>query len=283
MGKDVCAELPAAKELFDRANEILGYDLADICFNGPEEKLFSTEHAQPALFVTSMASLAKLRSTEPDVVSSATVTAGLSLGEYSALCFAGVMSFEDALRVVRARGQAMQAAADANPSGMVAIIGMDLEKLTPLVEEARAEDVLEIANLLCPGNIVCSGNNEACERLGKLATDAGAMKVIPLSVAGAFHTSLMQSAVERLTQVLHEVEFNPPTIPVVSNVDAQPHSDPAEIKELLAKQVVSPVRWEESVRTMLGTGIESCYEIGSGKVLRGLMRRIERKFPVTNI
>ena len=201
MGKEACEALPAAKELFDRANEILGYDLSEICFNGPSEKLSSTEHAQPALFVSSMASLEKLKAESPDVVASATVTAGLSLGEYSALCFAGVMSFEDGVRVVRARGQAMQAAANANPSGMVAILGMEADKLESLCDEARGDDVLQIANLLCPGNIVCSGDTSACERLGSLAEAAGAMKVIPLAVAGAFHTSLMQSAVERLAGV----------------------------------------------------------------------------------
>ena len=283
MGKEVHDALPAAKDLFDRANEILGYDLAEICFNGPPEKINSTEHAQPALFVSSMASLEKLKAENPDVVSSATVTAGLSLGEYSALCFAGVMSFEDGVRVVRARGQAMQAAADANPSGMVAILGVAADKLESLCDEARGDDVLQIANFLCPGNIVCSGDTAACERLGKLAEAAGAMKVIPLAVAGAFHTSLMQAAVERLTGVLSEVELKAPTVPVVSNVDAKPHTDPAEIKELLTKQVVSPVRWEDSVRTMLGSGVEQFYEIGTGKVLRGLMKRIERKFPFENV
>lgn len=283
MGKEVCDALPAAKELFDRANEILGYDLTEICFNGPEEQLNSTEHAQPALFVSSMASLEKLKAEQPEVVDSATVTAGLSLGEYSALCFAGVMSFEDAVRVVRARGQAMQAAADANPGGMVAILGMEADKLEPLCDEARGDDVLQIANLLCPGNIVCSGDTSACERLGPLAESGGAMKVIPLAVAGAFHTSLMQSAVERLTAVLGEVELKAPTLPVVSNVDSKPHTDPAEFKELLAKQVVSPVRWEDSVRTMLDSGVEQFYEIGTGKVLRGLMKRIERKFPFENV
>lgn len=283
MGKEVCEALPAAKALFDRAGEILGFDLTEVCFTGPKEKLDATEYAQPALFVASMASLEKLKAEQPEVVDSATVTAGLSLGEYSALCFAGVMDFEDALRVVQARGQAMQAAADANPSGMVAILGMDAEKLQALCDEARGAEVLEIANYLCPGNIVCSGDTSACERLAALADAAGAMKVIPLAVAGAFHTSLMGAAVDRLAAVLSEVELKSPTIPVVSNVDAKPHTDPTEIKDLLAKQVVSPVRWEDSVRSMLASGVEQFYEIGTGKVLRGLMKRIDRKFPFENI
>ncbi len=283
MGQEVCDSLPAAKALFSQANDILGIDLAEICFSGPEEKLNATEFAQPALFVSSMASLEKLKAEKPEAIEAATVTAGLSLGEYSALCFAGVISFEDAVQVVRTRGLAMQAAADANPSGMVAILGVDAEKLQSLCDQAREGDVLEVANLLCPGNIVCSGDNAACERLGKLAEEAGAMKVIPLAVAGAFHTSLMQSAVEQLTQALDKVDLKPPRLPVVSNVDAQPHTDPGEIRQLLAKQVVSPVRWEDSVRTMLDGGVEEFYEIGTGKVLRGLMKRINRKFPFTNV
>lgn len=283
MGQEAYESLPAAKSLFQQANEILGFDLAEICFSGPDEKLNSTEYAQPALFVSSMASLEKLKAENPDAVEAATVTAGLSLGEYSALCFAGVISFEDAVQVVRTRGMAMQAAADANPSGMTAILGVDAEKLQALCDQARENEVLEIANLLCPGNIVCSGDNAACERLGKLAEEAGAMKVIKLSVAGAFHTSLMQSAVEQLSQALDKVELKAPDVPVVSNVDAKPHTDPDEIRELLAKQVVNPVRWEDSVRTMLDSGVEEFYEIGTGKVLRGLMKRINRKFPFNNI
>lgn len=282
MGRSLADALPQANDLLSRANDVLGYDLTKICFDGPAEQLNATEHAQPALFATSMAALEKLKAEAPESIDACTVTAGLSLGEYSALCFAGVMSFDDGLRVVRARGLAMQAAADANPGGMVAILGMDAAQLESLCDEARGDDVLQIANLLCPGNIVCSGDNTACERLGELADAAGAMKVIPLSVAGAFHTPLMQSAVDKLVETLAGVEMHTPRIPVVSNVDAQPHTDPEEIRSLLAKQVVSPVRWEDSVRAMLATGVEGFYEIGEGKVLRGLMKRIDRKFPFTN-
>lgn len=283
MGEEVANACPAARALFDQANTVLGYDLTEICFHGPEEKINATEHAQPALFVTSMAAFEKLRTENSAAAESVTITAGLSLGEYSALCFAGVMSFGDALRVVRIRGQAMQAAADANPSGMVAVLGMEAAKLEALCDEARGDGVLQIANYLCPGNIVCSGDNAACDRLGKLAGKAGAMKVIPLAVAGAFHTSLMQAAVERLTAALNDIEMNAPRIPVVSNVDAMPHTDPEEIRQLLTQQVVSPVRWEESITMMIESGVEEFYEIGSGKVLRGLMKRINRKFPFTNV
>lgn len=284
MGREVAEELPAARELFQQANDVLGYDLTRICFEGPSEQVHATEHCQPGLFVTSMASLEKLKADNPQAIEDCTIAAGLSLGEYSALCFAGVMSFEDALRIVRLRGQAMQTAADANPSTMVAVLGMEVAKIEQLCDEARGEDqVLQIANLLCPGNIVCSGDNAACEKLAELAKAAGAMKVLPLSVAGAFHTSLMQSAVQQLTEALNGIELKAPRIPVVSNVDAEPHTDPEEMRQLLTRQVVNPVLWEDSVCGMLETGTEEFYEVGAGKVLRGLMRRINRKVSVTNV
>lgn len=276
--------MPAARELYDRANEILGYDLAEICFHGPPDLINATQHSQPGLFVTSMASLEKLKAESPDVVQSCTVAAGLSLGEYSALCFAGVIAFEDALRTVRLRGQAMQQAADANPGGMVAILGLERSQVEQLCDEARAEgQILQVANLLCPANIVCSGHKDACRKLAELATSAGAMKAVSLTVAGAFHTEMMHSAVDQLADALGNIQMQPPNIPVVSNVDAKTHDDPDEIRQLLAQQVVSPVYWEDSIRTMLGSGVDAFYEIGAGKVLRGLMKRIERKVPVTNI
>lgn len=283
MGLELAEAVPTAKKLFEHANDVLGYDLAKICFEGPAELINATEHSQPALFVTSMAALEKLKLENPAAIEECTVAAGLSLGEYSALCFADVMSFEDGLTLVRKRGLAMQAAADATPSGMVAILGMDANQVSELCDAARGDGVLQIANLLCPGNIVCSGDAAACERIADQAADAGAMKAIPLAVAGAFHTSLMQPAVDQLVEALADVSMKTPRIPVVSNVDAQPHSDPEEIRQLLAKQVISPVRWEDSIATMMQSGVEEFYEIGAGNVLRGLMKRINRKFPFTNI
>jgi [acyl-carrier-protein] S-malonyltransferase len=194
------------------------------------------------------------------------------------------MEFEAGLRVVQERGRAMQAAADATSSGMVSVLGMEREQVEKLVVDARSDQVLEVANLLCPGNIVCSGETAACERLVTLATAAGAMKVIPLAVAGAFHTTLMESAVERLRKALADVPMQKPRIPVVSNVDARPHDDPNEIRELLIKQVCSQVRWEDSMRYLLDEqGITQFYEIGAGRVLAGLLKRIARKTPVENI
>jgi [acyl-carrier-protein] S-malonyltransferase len=278
MGRQLAESLPAARAIFDRANEILGYDLAQLCFQGPAEKLDSTVHSQPALFVTSLAALEWLKANQPDVVSSAGATAGLSLGEYTALVFAGVMTFDDGLRVVQQRGQAMQQAADATPSGMVSILGLARDQIEELCSQARGPgEVLQIANLLCPANIVVSGHKTACNKVAELATAAGAMKTIPLAVAGAFHTPIMQSAASRLTAALAAVKLQKPRIPVVSNVDAQPHDDPEEIRSLLVKQLVAPVRWEDSQRWLLSQGYAPQWEVGPGRVLRGLLKRIERK------
>jgi [acyl-carrier-protein] S-malonyltransferase len=284
MGAALAASLPMAQELFARAADILGYDLLELCTNGPAEKLNSTVYSQPALFVCSLAALEQLKQTSPDIVDSCAATAGLSLGEYTALVFADAMTFDDGLRVVQVRGQAMQGAADASPSGMVSVLGLERDKLQELVDQARGDDVLQLANFLCPGNIVVSGSKAACERITPLAEAAGAMKVIPLAVAGAFHTPLMQPAVERLAAALANVEIMKPRIPVVSNVDARPHDDPNEIRALLQKQVVQPVLWEDSMQWLLKDfGVEQAYEIGPGKVLKGLLKRIDRKFPCENI
>ncbi|MBA2115878.1 ACP S-malonyltransferase [Bremerella alba] len=283
MGKSLYDSLPAAKAYFDQANEILGYDLASICFEGPSEKLDSTVHSQPALFVTSIAALAQLRDQSPDVLLSAEATAGLSLGEYTAMVFAGVMEFEDALKVVQIRGEAMQAASDATPSGMVSILGLEQDAIEKICDEARGDGILQIANLLCPGNIVVSGTNDACERAAEVAEKSGAMKVIPLPVAGAFHTEIMRPAVDKLTAALTNVTLKSPKLPVISNVDAQPHDNVEEIRSLLQQQVCSQVRWEQSMRHLLDQGFDEFYEIGAGKVLRGLMKRINRKIAFTSV
>ena len=279
MGAEASAELPAAKELFDRASEVLGYDLLGLCLNGPEEKLNATVHSQPALYVASLAALERLKASDPVVVESCQVAAGLSLGEYTALAFAGVLSFEEGLKVVAERGTAMQDAAEASPSSMVSVLGLEVDRIEELCSEVREAETLQIANLLCPGNTVVSGDTAACERLTAAAEAAGAMKVIPLAVAGAFHTALMQPAVERLAAALADVEMQTPRVPVLSNVDAQPHSDPNEIRELLIQQVVSPVLWEATIRQMISDGATPFYEIGPGRVLRGLLKRIQRKTP----
>ena len=276
MGSELAQKLPAARELYDRANAILGYDLAKLCFQGPVEDLDSTVYSQPALFVTSLAALESLKHESPEVVSKCEATAGLSLGEYTAMVFAGAIEFEDGLKLVQARGTAMQAAADATPSGMVSILGLERAQVEVLCEQAREGEILQVANLLCPGNIVVSGSKAACQRVAELAVAAGAMKAIPLAVAGAFHTPIMQPAVEKLTQALAGVTIRTPRIPVISNVDAQPHSNPAEMRELLVRQVVQPVRWEESMRNLLAQGCDQFYEVGPGRVLRALLKRLDR-------
>jgi len=284
MGAALADSLPAARELFNQAADILGYDLLSLCSEGPVEKLNSTVHSQPALFVCGLAALEQLKQDSPQVVSGCAATAGLSLGEYTALVFAGACDFATGLRLVQTRGQAMQDAADASPSAMVSVLGLERPQVEQLISQAREDDVLQLANFLCPGNLVVSGSKQACERLVPLAEEAGAMKVVPLAVAGAFHTSLMQPAVERLRGALAEAEIRPPRIPVVSNVDARSHDNPEEIRSLLERQVVEPVLWEDSMKWLLDEfGIESFYEIGPGRVLRGLLKRIARKIPCENV
>jgi [acyl-carrier-protein] S-malonyltransferase len=277
MGAAAVESFPAARRLFDRAREVLGYDLAKLCFEGPAEELDSTVISQPALFVTSLAAIEQLRDKSPEVVLSCEATAGLSLGEYTALVFAGAIEFEDGLRLVAVRGEAMQEASDATPSGMVSVLGLEQNQVEQLCDQARQGETLQIANLLCPGNIVVSGTNSACERVAEMAVAAGAMKAVPLAVAGAFHTPIMGSAVERLREALAGTKIVRPSIPVISNVDAAAHFEPDEIRELLVRQIVSPVRWEESMRSLLAQGYDQFYEVGPGRVLRGLLKRIERR------
>jgi [acyl-carrier-protein] S-malonyltransferase len=277
MGRQAADTLPSARRLYDEANDIVGFDLAKLCFEGPAEELDSTVISQPALFVTSLAAIELLRANSPDVVLSCEAAAGLSLGEYTALVFAGAMDFENGLRLVQVRGEAMQQAADATPSGMVSVLGLGRSQVEDLCEQARDGETLQIANLLCPGNIVISGTNAACERAADLAVKAGAMKAVPLAVAGAFHTPIMNSAVARLNEALDQARIERPTIPVIFNVDAQVHAEPDDIRQLLLKQVVSPVRWEDSMRSLLAQGYDQFYEVGPGRVLRGLLKRIERR------
>jgi len=290
---DWCDGHPTALELFTRASSILGYDLADICRHGPAEKLNATSVSQPAILVTSLAALEVLKSRDPALVSGASITAGLSLGEYTALVFADAIDFDSAVRVVDVRGRAMQECAGTlgpkrGPAGnaaggMVAVLGMDRELVASLCDECRGGDVLEVANVLCPGNVVVSGAEAACRRLDEAATAAGAMKCVWLEVAGAFHTVLMQEAVDKLAAVLAETMVRSPRIPVVSNVDARPHADPAEIRSLLARQVCGVVEWHASMTYLLSTGVRTVCEVGPGRVLRGLLKRIDRSVSCSGV
>jgi len=280
MCKELVEEVPAAKELFAKASDILGYDLLDRCVNGPKELLDTTAVSQPAIFTASMAALEKLRQDEGDAkLEEATVAMGLSLGEYSALCFAGAISFEDGVRVTKARGEAMQAAADASKSGMVSVIGLDSERTTELCAEAAkiSGKPVQIANYLCKGNYTVSGDQAACDKVVEIGKSFKARMTVALPVAGAFHTDFMAPAVESLRKVLDEVEISSPRIPVVSNVDGKAHSDPKDIRETLAKQVTAPVKWETQMVDMLAGDFESAYEVGPGKVIAGILKRIDKK------
>jgi [acyl-carrier-protein] S-malonyltransferase len=276
MGRSLFEDFPPAQELFDKASSILGYDLTKVCFTGTEEELGSTVISQPAIYTVSFAAIEFLRKNSPDIISNCSATAGLSLGEYTALAFAGAFSFEDGLRLVQQRGQAMQDASDAVAGGMVSIISQKLEDVEILCNENRGNGVLQVSNILCPGNIVVSGTLDACERLAELAASKK-FHAIPLAVAGAFHTHLMQPAVAKLTESLASIEINKPKIPVISNVDAKPHFDPEDIRQILAKQILSPVLWEDSMQSLLSQGYDTFYEVGPGRVLRSLLKRINRK------
>jgi [acyl-carrier-protein] S-malonyltransferase len=277
MGRWLYENHATAKSLFDQASEVLGYDLAGLCLGGPEDRLNATEFGQPALFTVGMAAARVLGEEQPERIQRVRAAAGLSLGEYTAVCFAGGISFADGVRLVQRRGEAMQAASDAVPSGMASVLGLDLDKVDELCDVSRGDDVLRPANLLCPGNIVVSGHQTALDRLIPAAPDAGAMQVIPLSVAGAFHTSLMEPAVEKLRAALEEMPISDTAIPVYSNVDAMPHQSADEIRSLLSRQVIEPVRWEDSIRQMIADGIDGFDEVGTGRVLRGTLKRIQRK------
>ena len=283
MAGDWVETCPTAAALFDRGSAILGYDLLEVCRSGPAERLNTTAVSQPAILVTSLAALEVLRARDPSPLEAARLTAGLSLGEYTALVFAGALDFDDAVRIVAERGRAMQDCAEASPGGMVAVLGMERDAVASLCDACRGDGVLQIANVLCPGNIVVSGSLDACSRLEEAAPVAGAMKCVRLEVAGAFHTQLMEPAVNRLAAAVAAAAFRPPRIPVVSNVDARPHTDPDEIRGLLTRQVVGVVEWQESMAYILSTGVEMVWEIGPGRVLRGLLKRIDRSVATSGV
>jgi [acyl-carrier-protein] S-malonyltransferase len=282
MAQALCAKLPAARKLFEEAAGILGYDLLDVCAKGPKERLDSTVVSQPAIYVASLAALEALREQQPGIEADCVATAGLSLGEYTALAFAGVLNFADGLKLVKTRGEAMQAAADATSSGMVSMLILPLDQVEALCVKARSVGTMQVANLLCPGNTVVSGMKVACDEIERLAAAAGA-KTVRLPVAGAFHTDIMKPADRTLAVALEKASLAPARIPVWSNVDAKPHTGAAEIRDLLVRQVVQPVQWETTMRGMLAAGVEKFYEIGPQRVLAGLLKRVDRKIECVNI
>lgn len=283
MGKDFFESSPAAKETFETANRVLGFDLASLCFGGPEDRLNQTDISQPAIFATSVASFRA--GVAAGIVDPRAVTAyaGLSLGEYTALHLAGVFSFEAGLKLVAARGKYMQEAAVATPSGMVAILGADAAAVDKLCADNAGGEVLFPANYNAPGQIVVSGSIGACERVLKSAEAAG-VKCAALKVAGAFHSPIMQSGAAKMKAELEQVEFLPPRTPVYSNVTAQLHGDVGAIKKLLVDQIVMPVKWEQTMQTLIASDAGAKFvELAPGRTLAGLAKRINRRLPIESL
>jgi [acyl-carrier-protein] S-malonyltransferase len=284
MGAEIAQSFPASAEIYDKANKITGFDLKTLCFEGPAEQLHSTTASQPAIFTTSVAILEVLRTNPSTRGITADVTAGLSLGEYTALYAAGLISFEDGLILVQKRGQAMQEAADATNGAMVGIIGLDEEKVRQLCEEAAEGDLLMPVNFNCPGQIVVSGSVPACERAGKLADKYGAIKAVQLEVAGAFHTEMMSSAAASLREALKNCEISEPSeIKTIANINAKYYTTSEKIADGLINQLTCPILWQKCMERLIEDGVEKFYEIGPGRVLTGLMKRINRKIKVVNI
>lgn len=277
MGRDFAEQLPEARAWFERANTELGYDLARVCFEGPESELTKTENAQPGIFLVSWVALQLLKQRVPSLAFDA--TAGLSLGEFTALAAAGAFRFEDALRVVRLRGRFMQEACDATEGGMAAIIGLDEAATRAVCRETG----VELANLNCPGQIVISGAADKMEAACAAAKARGAKRALPLAVAGAYHSHLMSSAQPKLEAALAGVVIAAPQVPVIANVTGQPHAAAESIASLLVRQVTSPVRWEDSMRSLLSQGFTRFIELGPGTALSGFMKRIDRAAQTLNV
>ncbi len=281
MGRDFCEGSPRAATVYAAADEILGFPLSKLCFEGPAEELARTDIQQPAIFVTSVAVWeALLERGLPESVLGA--AAGLSLGEYTALHVAGAVGFEDALRLVARRGELMQQASVASASSMVSVVGADRAKVEELCEKAAQGQVLVPANFNCPGQIVVSGAVEACERALEVASEFGC-RAVGLKVAGAFHSPFMKPAGDKLGEALGSTRFSRPVVPVVANVNAEYHGDAASIRDWLQQQVTSAVMWADSIERLIADGYDRFVEVGPGRVLTGLMRKINRKVAAVNI
>ncbi|SFX05541.1 [acyl-carrier-protein] S-malonyltransferase [Thermoactinomyces sp. DSM 45891] len=274
MGREIAESFTEAKQVYREADEVLGYSLSELCFEGPEDTLRLTEHTQPALLTTSMALYEVFRQSgiRPDFV------AGHSLGEYSALVVAGVLSFRDAVAIVHKRGMFMEEAVPAGVGAMSAVLGCERNVLDEICSSVSVEgNIVEPANYNCPGQIVISGHADAVRVAGEKALEAGARKVVPLTVSGPFHSSLMAPASKRLASALQAALFQEAKVPVIANVSASPITQPTEIREALIKQVASPVLWEDTVRTLLDQGVDTFIEIGSGNVLSALVKKVNRR------
>lgn len=280
MGKDVYEALPQSRAVFEKGDEVLGFALSRLIFEGPESDLKQTVNTQPALVTTSVAYLEALsgKGLQPDYV------AGHSLGEYSALVAANVLSYEDAVKLVRLRGRFMEEAVPGGQGAMAAVLGAEREALAELCRSISEEgSTVELANVNCPGQIVVSGSQAGVDGVVQRVKEAGGKRAIPLEVSGPFHSSLMKEAAERLAAELKSVTFNAPSVPVIVNVTASPVTDPEEIRELLVRQVFSPVLWQDSVEWLIAAGVDTFVEIGSGSVLAGLIRKTDKNVKVINI
>lgn len=279
MGKELYGNFPKAKEVFQRADEVLGIDLTRLIFEGPEEELKETINAQPAIFTVNVAcyEILKEKGIAPEV------TAGHSLGEYSALVASGAIDFENGLRLVRKRGEFMHQAATEHPGGMAAIIGLDIGRVEEICKKNSSVGIIVIANLNSPGQVVISGEKKGIDEAVKLATGAGAKRAIPLKVSGAWHSPLMESAKEKLTHEIEKTDFVDPKISLVANVSADYVRDAGSVKKALIDQVCGIVRWEDSMKRIIGDDFGTFIEVGPGKVLSGLLRRIDREVKALNV
>jgi len=280
MGKELADNFTVARQVFEEANDALGFDLASLCYNGPEEDLKLTANTQPAILTTSIAAL-RVLSSESGLVPS--FAAGHSLGEYSALVCAGGLAFADAVRVVRQRGIFMQEAVPVGTGSMAAILGLGLDDLAVVCSEAAQGQVVAPANFNSDGQVVIAGHTEAVDRAIVLAKEKGAKRAMPLPVSAPFHCSLMVPAGERLAAVLNGIEIGAMTLPVIANVEAAPNQDSARVRELLVKQVSAPVRWQETIASMVELGVDRYVEIGPGKVLSGLAKRMAKGSTLQNV
>jgi [acyl-carrier-protein] S-malonyltransferase len=272
MGKEFYDTYPVAQELFVKGNGLLNKDITNLMFEGPKETLTETENAQPSLLLSSIAihQLLIKEGIEP------VMTVGHSLGEYSALVAAGAISFENALPLVATRGKLMENAFPKGKGTMAAVLGLSEQEIAQAIQPI-SDEIVDIANLNCPGQVVISGSKEGIEEASQLLKENGAKRVLPLNVSGPFHSRLMKSANEEFANYLNQIEFNDSKIPVYANVSAKPVTDKGEIKNLLIKQLYSPVRFEESIRNMMEEEIDAFVEVGNGKVLSGLLKKIDRK------
>lgn len=283
MGKDFHEHYKEAREIFNQANEILGFDLAALCFNGKQEELNKTSICQPAILVTSIAILEVLKKNYSNWTDTCHAAAGLSLGEYTAHVSAGSITFKDAVRLVYKRGVFMQEACDSKPGGMVSIIGLEDEKVEQICAEMKPMGIICTANYNSPGQVVISGEKTLLEKASTLAKERGAKMVVPLKVDGAFHSYLMNPASSKLSKELETTPISKSNIPIVANISARYVTEPDEIKTSLAKQLNSPVRWHQSICMLIRDGFNKFYEIGPGKSLSGLMKRIDATQEIINI